>query len=63
MKNINIPPHISLIVGIILMVIFRTLLNVKGVIPQAINLLGFILVILGIAGLIGKAFRKKPVNQ
>lgn len=63
MKNINISPSISLITGIILIIIVRVLLNTQAVIPQAIQFLGFILVILGLAGLIGKLFRKKTINQ
>lgn len=62
MKNINIPPYTSLITGIILIIIVRVLLNTQAVIPQVIQFLGFILVILGIAGLIGKLFRKKTTN-
>jgi hypothetical protein len=59
MKNINIPPHITLIAGIILIIIARTILNIQAIIPQFIQFLGFILVIVGFAGLLGKIFRKK----
>jgi len=62
MKNINIPPHISLFVGIVLIIIARTILSPEAVIPSAIQFLGFILVVLGIAGLIGKLFSKKTTN-
>ena len=59
MKNINIPPYITLIAGVILIAIARTILNTQAVIPQFIQFLGFILVVIGIAGFIGKLVRKK----
>lgn len=62
MKNLNIPPHVSLIIGIILIVIARVILNTQGIIPQFIQFFGMILAIVGIAGLIGKIFRKKKIN-
>ena len=55
----NIPPYITLIVGIILIIIVRTILNTHGIVPQFIQFFGVILVIVGSAGLIGKLFRKK----
>lgn len=59
MKNISIPPKITLASGIILIVIVRIILNTEQVISQAIQFLGFIFVIIGIAGLLGRLFRKK----
>ena len=58
MKNIKIPPHISFFAGIILIIIVRTILNPEAVIPSAIQFLGFIFVVLGIAGFIGKLMGK-----
>ncbi|MDO8558805.1 MAG: hypothetical protein Q7R84_00530 [bacterium] len=63
MKNINIPPHISLIIGAILIIIARTVLNTQGVVAQFIQFFGVIVVVVGVAGLIGKIFRKKKINQ
>ena len=59
MKNVSIPPQISLIIGIILVIIARIILNTKETIPQFVQFLGFILAIIGFAGLLGKLFSKK----
>ncbi len=55
----NIPSCITLITGIVLIIIARTVLNTQGDILQFTHFFGFILVIVGFAGLIGKLFRKK----
>jgi len=57
MKNINIPPHISFIAGVVLMIIGWIFLG--GVISDFIGFLGFIVAAIGFAGLIGKLFNKK----
>lgn len=59
MKNINIPPYITLATGIALIVIVQIALNTQATIPQFIQFLGFILVVVGFAGLLGKLFRKR----
>jgi len=59
MKNISIPPQISLIIGIVLIIIARIILNTEETIPQFVQFFGFILIIVGFAGLLGKLFSKK----
>jgi len=64
MKNIVIPPYISLGAGIVLIILVRILLNTEQVIPQFIQFFGFILVIIGIGGTLGKLLGKeRPIAQ
>lgn len=63
MKGLNIPPHITLIIGIVLVIIMRTVFNTESTIPGFIQLFGVVLVFIGLAGLIGRLFRKKKTHE
>ena len=62
MKNFSIPPYVTLVIGVALMILGWLVL--EGVIPQFFGFLGFILTVIGFAGVIGKLFKKaKPVSS
>ncbi len=59
MKNINIPPHITLILGIILIVISSFLVEIDEIVFYFILFLGIVLTTIGVAGLAIELFGKR----
>ncbi|MDP3889072.1 MAG: hypothetical protein Q8Q25_00825 [bacterium] len=60
MKNFTIPPIISTLIGVALIIVIRLpLFNHESTVVLAIQALGFFIAVIGFAGLIGKLLKKK----
>lgn len=59
MKNINIPPHLILILGVLSVITSTFLSDINGVISDMTMFLGVVFVTMGVAGLTIELFGKK----